>query len=374
MMTSRFDVIVAGLGAMGSAVTLELARRGLTVAGFDRYSPPHTLGSSHGGSRIIREAYFEHPLYVPLVQRAYESWSALEQQCGETLYLRTGGLMIGAPGCDLVEGSLASARLHGLAHEVLEAASIRERYPALHARDDMVGVFEPRAGILFPERCIAAQMALAASAGAALHRDEPIVRWEPEGEGVRVFTAHRELQAKTLVVATGAWLEQLVDAPSMPLAIERQVLYWFKPRSNAAAFLPERCPIHLWQFERGEFFYGFPELGQGIKLARHHHGATTTADTIDRVVGDDEVDDIRMLARRFVPDAEGELQSSAVCMYTNTPDEHFRIDWLDGRQRVLVVSACSGHGFKFAPVIGEIAADLATNRESAFDRSLFRLR
>lgn len=372
-MTSRFDVIVAGLGAMGSAIALELARRGRSVAGFDRYAPPHALGSSHGGSRIIREAYFEHPLYVPLVQRAYESWSMLEQQSGSALYLRTGGLMIGAPGSELIEGSLASARLHGLAHEVLDAASIVRRFPVLNAEEGMVGVLEPRAGILFPERCIEAQLSVAARAGAALHPDEPILSWEADGDGVRVFTGRRELRARTLVVATGAWLDQLIATPAMPLTIERQVIYWFKPRRNAAVFSPDRCPVHLWQFERGEFFYGFPEMGHGVKLARHHRGATTTADAIDRAVSDDEVDDIRMLARRFTPDAEGELQSSAVCMYTNTPDGHFRIDWLNEEQRVLVVSACSGHGFKFAPVIGEIAADLAMDREPAFDRTLLRL-
>lgn len=373
-MTSDPDVIVAGLGAMGSAITLELTRRGLAVAGFDRYSPPHAMGSSHGGSRIIREAYFEHPAYVPLVGRAYELWPSLEEQSGETLYLRTGGVMIGAPDSELVRGSLASAALHGLPHEILDAGAIHERFSMLHAETGMVGVLEPRAGVLFPERCIGAQLKLARKAGAELHPDEPIERWERDPDGVRVSTSRGEYRARALVVAAGAWTNQLIASPSLPLEVERQSLFWFSPRRDPAAFSPERCPVHLWQFERGEFFYGFPDVGGGIKLARHHRGAITSADSIDRTVDASEVDDIRTLARRFVPEAEGELMSSSVCMYTNTSDGHFRIDWLADDQRVLVVSACSGHGFKFAPAIGEIAADMMTRREARFDLGLFRLR
>ena len=373
-MTSDPDVIVAGLGAMGSAITLELTRRGLAVAGFDRYSPPHAMGSSHGGSRIIREAYFEHPAYVPLVRRAYELWPSLEEESGATLYMRTGGVMIGAPDSELVRGSRASAELHGLPHQMLDAAAIRARYPMLHAEDGMVGVVEPRAGVLFPERCIEAQLKLAHLAGAQLYRDEPIERWERDADGVRIFTSRGERRARLLVVAAGAWTDQLIVSPSLPLEVERQSLFWFSARRDPASFSADHCPVHLWQFERGEFFYGFPDVGSGIKLARHHRGETTSADAINRTVANTEIDDIRTLARRFVPDAEGELLSSAVCMYTNTSDGHFRIDWLGNDHRVLVVSACSGHGFKFAPTIGEIAADLATGREAAFDLELFRLR
>ena len=373
-MASDPDVIVAGLGAMGSAVALALTRRGLAVAGFDRYSPPHAMGSSHGGSRIIREAYFEHPAYVPLVPRAYELWPSLEEEAGDTLYLRTGGVMIGAPDSELVRGSLASAKLHGLPHQLLDAAGIRQRFSMLHAEDGMVGVVEPRAGVLFPERCIEAQLKLAQQAGAALHRDEPIDRWERDGERVRVVTSRRELRARALVVAAGAWTDRLIASASLPLEVERQSLFWFSPRRDSASFSPDQCPVHLWQFERGEFFYGFPDIGSGIKLARHHRGETTSADSINRAIDDSEVNDIRTLARRFVPDAEGELLSSAVCMYTNTRDGHFRIDWVDHDQRVLVVSACSGHGFKFAPAIGEVAADMMTGREPGFDLGLFRLR
>src|SRR5262249_32834366 len=199
-----YDVIVVGLGAMGSAACYHLAKAGQRVLGLDHYSPPHTMGSSHGDTRIIREAYFEHPVYVPMVQRAYELWRELEEEGGSLLYRCTGGLMIGAPQSELITGALRSAHEHGLAHELISANDIRTRFPALQSRDDMVGVFEPRAGILFPERCIAAQLERAWKAGADLHFDEPVLRWEPHEGGVRVFTQRGEYRARYLIATAGA--------------------------------------------------------------------------------------------------------------------------------------------------------------------------
>ncbi|HZP87443.1 MAG TPA: N-methyl-L-tryptophan oxidase [Burkholderiales bacterium] len=373
-MSSRVDCIVVGLGAMGSAAAYHLARRGQRVIGFDRDRPPHALGSSHGDTRIIREAYFEHPVYVPMVKRAYELWHELEERTGRTLYQRTGGLMLGLPRSDLVEGALRSAREHGLAHELLEAGDIRTRFPALAPSPDMVGVLEPRAGVLFPERCIEAHLELARAAGADVRVNDPVVRWDCDDHGVRVVTREGVHSAHRLVITAGAWLPELVPELAPYFQVERQTLYWFSPCAPTDVFDPQRCPVHLWQFDGRQFFYGFPDLGDGVKVARHHAGSTATAETIDRHVSDAEIDDILQLVDRFVPAARGELRKSAVCLYTNTSDEHFWIDRHPAHDQVLVVSPCSGHGFKFAPVIGEIIADLLVDRGSAFDLSLFRTR
>lgn len=369
-----YDVVIAGLGAMGSATAAELARRGASVLGLDRYTPPHTLGSSHGETRIIREAYFEHPLYVPMVQRAYELWRALEQTSGTRLLLETGGLMIGRPNSALVEGALRSAGVHRLAHSMLSAADVRARFPALHPEDDMVAVLEPRAGVLFAEVCIGALLAQARRHGADLRFDEPVLRWESGGDFMRIFTSKGDYRARQVIVAAGAWVGSLLPGLEAPFRIERQVLHWFDPVNDVAAFDPSRCPVHLWQFDEGRFFYGFPNLGSGVKAAFHHGGEPTTAGDVRRDVSADEIDAVRAAVRRFVPTADGPPRASVVCLYTNTPDEHFLIDRHPREPRVLVASPCSGHGFKFAPVVAEILADLVQDRPRRFELDLFRWR
>ncbi len=276
------DVIIAGLGAMGSATALELSRRGVDVLGFDRYTPPHAFGSSHGETRIIREAYFEHPVYVPMVQRAYELWHALEQSAGVTLLRETGGLMIGRPDSALVQGARLSAQTHRLPHEALGAAEITARFPALRPERDMVAVWEPRAGILFPEACISAQLALARQRGAELHDGEAVEHWEPEGDDVRVSTSQSEYRARRLIITAGAWVASLLPGLPLPLRIERQALHWFECASDS--FDAEHCPIHLWQFDGHRFFYGFPALDGAVKAGFHHEGETTTADGVRREV------------------------------------------------------------------------------------------
>jgi sarcosine oxidase len=371
---SACDTIVIGLGAMGSAVACHLARRGRSVLGFDRYAPPHVFGSSHGETRIIREAYFEHPVYVPLVQRAYALWRELEVASGATLYHQTGGLMIGHRESDLVTGALSSAREHGLAHEVLDLAALAARFPMLQPEDGMVAVLEPRAGVLYPEACVRAHLALARRAGAELHCDEPVAGWSAERDRVRVHTARGEYSARHLVVTAGAWVTTLFPDLALPFAVERQTLHWFRPRDRDGAFDAAHCPIHLWQFDGRQFFYGFPDLGDGVKVARHHCGQVTTADTVLRDVDAAEIDDIRALVQRFVPRAGVDWLRGTVCLYTNTPDEHFWIDAHPAHPQVQIVSPCSGHGFKFAPVIGEIVADLVEDRAPRFDLGLFRAR
>jgi sarcosine oxidase len=373
-MRTTFDVIVVGLGAMGSAAACHLARRGQRVLGLDRFTPPHTLGSSHGRTRIIREAYFEHPLYVPLVQRAYESWADLERESGRTLMLKTGGLMIGRPDGVVVTGARRSAEEHRLHHAVLTAGEVRARFPALRPDDDMIAVWEPRAGVLFPEACIEAHLETARRHGATLRYDEPVTRWEPAGSGVRVATAQGDYAAACLLLSAGSWTRSLLPGLDPPLVVERQVIYWFTPARHAERFAPARCPIHLWEHEPGRYFYGFPDLGDGVKLARHHEGEPADPDTIDREVHPGEIEAMRRLASRYLPDAGGPLRSNAVCMYTNTPDEHFLIDRHPEHAQVLIASPCSGHGFKFASALGETVADLLTTGRTRFDLSLFGMR
>ncbi len=367
-----YDAIVVGLGAMGSAAAYHLARRGWQVLGLDRFTPPHAFGSSHGETRIIREAYFEHPVYVPMVQRAYELWRDLEKESGTRLLRETGGVMIGKPGSDLVTGARRSAELHGLRHEMLTAGEVRERFPALHPESDMVAVWEPRAGVLFADACIAAHLAQVRSCGAELRYEEPMLRWEPEGDGIRVLTVEGEYRARQLIVTAGAWISAFF--PDLPLSIERQVLFWFDDASACDMFTPERCPVHLWQIDGRRFFYGFPSLGNGVKVGFHHGGEITTIDTVRREVALEEVEDIRSAMRRFLSRADGTLRATTVCVYTNTPDEHFLIDRHPTHPQVLITSACSGHGFKFSPVIGEILADLAQDKRPRFDLRLFRSR
>jgi sarcosine oxidase len=368
------DVAIAGLGAMGSAAALELSRRGVDVIGFDRFTPPHAFGSSHGESRIIREAYFEHPVYVPMVQRAFECWGELESLSGRALLRPTGGLMIGAPDSALVSGALRSAQLHRLQHALLSADELRMRFPVLNPEPHMVGVWEPRAGVLWPEACVAAQIEQAQRLGASLRFDEPVVRWQADGLHIDLETSSGHHRARQLIVSAGAWANALLPEMQLPLSVERQVLHWFAPVRDAAAFSPETCPIHLWQFDGARFFYGFPDLGTGVKLGFHHGGEATTAECVRRDVASGEIEAVRGVLRRFVPAADGPCLSSLVCLYTNTRDEHFWIDRHPAHANVWVASPCSGHGFKFAPVIGEILADLVQHKQPRFDLRLFRSR
>ena len=372
-MPDDFDVIICGLGAMGSAAAYHLARAGHSVLGLDRYQPPHTFGSSHGLTRIIREAYFEHPLYVPLVQRAYELWGDLEKESGRKLFIQTGGLMIGPPEGVLVAGAKRSAEEHKLQYELLSAAEIRRRFPVLAPDEKMVAVSEPRAGILFPELAIQTHLDLGIKYGADLRFNEPVVRWEPDGDGVRVFTASGVYSGQKLLLSAGAWVNSLLSRPGLPLTVERQILFWFEPKSSRDRFNPQICPVHIWEYARHRFFYGFPDLGDGVKVAIHHEGELTNSESISREVAAVEIENMRTILRRFVPAADGALKSAAVCIYTNTPDEHFILDYHPDHRQVLIASPCSGHGFKFSPVIGELATKLLEDKTSGFDLSLFRM-
>jgi sarcosine oxidase len=367
----RWDVIVAGLGAMGSATFSELARRGKRVLGLDRYAPPHRLGSTHGRTRIIREAYFEHPLYVPLLQRAYELWDRLERDAGRQLFHRTGGLMIGPASGELVRGAERSAREHDLPHEMLSARDVQRRFPGLIPSPDMVALLEPRAGMLLPEACIESWLALAQQGGGEVRTNDPLLEWKPLPDGVSVRTNEGWIEAGGLVLSVGPWMPEMISGLNVPLVVERQLFHWFDPLRHSDRFMADACPIALWEYPEGHLFATFPDLGDGFKAGIHHDGEPTTPSMVRREPDTEDERGIRELLERFVPDAAGAVREARVCLYTNTPDSHFVIDRHPQSSKVVVVSACSGHGFKFASVVGEIAADLALHRAPAFDLQPF---
>ena len=371
-MPERWDVIVTGLGAMGSAAARELARRGLRVLGLDRYAPPHAHGSTHGRTRIIREAYFEHPAYVPLVQRAEALWKELEREVGEQLFVRTGGLMVGPERGALVRGARVSAERHGLPYELLTSSELRNRFPALAPEPQAVALLEPRAGVLFPEACVRALLRSAARDGAELRTTEPMLTWRVEGGAVRVATAVGEHVADRLVLALGPWLPEFLNGAQIQLGIERQMQHWFAPRDRAEDFSPDSLPIALWETSE-RMFYTIPDFGDGVKIAVHHDGESTDPQRVRRTISDQEDASARTLLERFLPDAAGELRDRAVCLYTNTTDGHFVIDRHPVHPEAIVASPCSGHGFKFATVVGEIVAKLTAD-EPVEGLSLFHCR
>lgn len=372
-MAAGFDVIIAGLGAMGSAACYHLAKRGKKVLGIDQFHPPHTFGSSHGQTRIIREAYFEDPIYVPLVQHAYRLWDELERESGRQLFVQTGGLMIGAPDGVVVAGATRSAERHRLAHEVLSADEVRRRFPAFQPEEWMSAVWEPRAGILFPESCIDAHLEGAKRSGATIVAGERIHRWTAGNGRVQVSTGNGTHEAGQLIATAGAWMPKLFPELTLPLKVERQILMWFDPSDHPEWFDRERCPVYLWEYAANRFFYGFPNLGYGVKVARHHEGESADPDGVRRDVASAEIDWMRGIVGRFLPSANGQFRSATVCLYTNMPDGHFLIDRHPERREVLIASPCSGHGFKFSSAIGSVLADLVCDGTSAVDLSLFAL-
>ena len=355
------DVIVAGLGAHGSATAYELASRGASVIGFDRFARGHTLGSSGGRSRIIRLSYYEHPDYVPLLRRAWDRWRALERESGEALLTETGGLYAGPPDGELVSGALASARQHALAHELLDVAALRARFPMFTWVDGWEAIFDRQAGWLAPERCIETHLRLAQARGARFHFEAPIEHWEATREGVRVETAAGSYEARRLVLAAGAWIPELVPALRPVLAVERSVLFWFEPRADRDAFA--RLPVYILE-EPDRLYYGFPYIeGQGVKVAGLHFGDLVDPNGVDRAASPRDEARVRTWLQERVPVLDGPPHAAKVCMYTNAADNNFILDLLE--PNVVLASACSGHGFKFASVIGEICADLALEGDTA---------
>lgn len=371
-MAASYDVIVLGLGGMGSAAAYQLARRGRRVLGLEQFGAAHDRGSSHGRSRIIRQSYIEGPQYVPLLLRAYELWRELELHTGRELLRITGGLMIGRPESATVAGSLASAREHGLAHELLDAATVRRRYP-FTPREDEVALFDPAAGALFPEDGIRAHLTLAARLGGDLRFETPVRGWRSAGDGVEVEAAGERFRAERLIVTAGAWAGRLLAGLGLPLAPERNVLSWFWPQANVERFRSDQLPVFIWE-QPGHAFYGLPILREeGVKAGFHHSGVAANPDALDRTVSAAEVAAIRACLRASFGGLDGEPVATAVCMYTNTPDEQFAVGLHPRLPQVAVAAGFSGHGFKFASVIGEILAELAIDGRTRHPLASFRL-
>lgn len=375
-MTDSFDVIVAGLGAMGSATAYHLARRGARVLGIEQFARGHTLGSSHGDSRIIRELYYEHPLYVPLVQRAYELWEELEKEAGADLLRVTGGVMLGKPSSELVRGAMLSGETHGLPAEQLERDEIVARFPAFAPPDGYVGVWDARAGYLRPEACIEAHAALARRAGATLRYEEPLLRWEADGDGVRVITPAGEYRAARLALCVGAWTKSLLVELELPLRVERQVLVWFEAPEPTGWYDSDRFPIFMCELESGRLVYGFPRLERGVKMAIHHEGALhDSPEQVNRAVLPGDAEALKESLSYVLPAlAEARVRESVTCIYTDTPDGHFLVDFHPRHPQVLFSTPCSGHGFKFSSAIGELQAELLLEGTSTrFDVGAFGL-
>jgi len=369
---ARFDVVVIGLGVMGSAALHRLAVRGVRVLGIERYEPGHDRGSSHGATRIIRLGYFEHPSYVPLVRRAYALWRELESAAATPLLRLTGIAEIGAPESELVKGTLAAARQHALPHDVLDAAALMRRYPAFRVPGDFVGVVQPDGGFLEAEPALLGLVKLARAGGAAIRTNEAVRAIEPHPGGVRVVTGDEVVEASAVIVTAGARVKSLIPDLPVPLRVTRQVLAWFEPR-DATMLSSDRFPVFMIESARG-MYYGFPLDKTGVKFAKHHHAdESVDPDDCERSVSAGDEALIRPALAEYLPAANGRLLQAKTCLYTVTPDGDFLLDCLPGAPQVVVASPCSGHGFKFAPVIGEILADLATKGTTSHDISRFRL-
>ncbi len=368
-----YDVIVVGVGGMGSATVYEVASRGLRVLGLERFDIPNDFGSSHGVSRIIRLAYFEHPSYVPLLRRSYERWRELEAASGEQLLHVVGSLDTGPENGEVVKGSLRSCGEHDLPHEPLTSAEVARRFPGCRLPEGWMGVYQPDGGFLLSERCIVNHVSAALERGADVRAREAVLEWSSSGSGVRVETARGSYEAGSLVISAGAWTGPLVPSLDRLLTPERQVMGWFQPL-RPELYAPGALPVVIGEFEEGNY-YSFPVFGvPGFKIGKFHHlNEATTAEDLDRNCRDDDEAALRQAVARYFPDANGPTMALKACMFTNSPDEHFIIDALPGSPNVFFAAGFSGHGFKFCSVVGEIMADLATQGETAHDISLLRL-
>jgi sarcosine oxidase len=370
---SRPTVIVVGLGAVGSATALHLARAGAEVVGIDRWHPPHAMGSTHGGSRVTRATAWEGPQYPPLVARAQTLWRALAAETGAKYFDRCGGLFIGLPDEYHITGTLRSARESALEHELLDRDEIQRRWPELVVPEGMVGVVDPAAGVLDPERIVEDQLRVAAGFGAEFVFDCEVTGWAPlHGGGVGLDTTIAKVRADRVVFCTGAWMGEALDEIGLPTQVERVTQHWFEVPAGA----PSRAnaPVMLLSDGNGYATAAFPAVGGRIKVAGHGSGRLGRVEDVDREVHRDDINPAEALARAFLPQHIGPHRESAVCMYTRTPDGHFVIDRHPDCADVILASPCNGFGFKFSSAVGEMLAAEVLERESPVDPAPWRLK
>lgn len=366
-----YDVVVVGLGAMGASAIDHLSQTGLRVLGIEQFQSPHALGSSHGETRIIRQAYFEDPRYVPLLQRAYELWKDLERRSGASLMHLQGGLMLGPESGELIQGTLNSARTHHLPHRYLAGDDLQQndlwRVPTNYA-----GVYEDRAGYLLPEKCIAAQLQQATLNGATLWQNTRVHEWTPKEDMSLVLqTARSEVRTRKLILTTGAWMPQTYSASASDLQVTRQSLFWFKPPPQSATAFAS-IPIFLLEMAPDAFLYGFPLRNELFKVALHQPGSPLLPEQLPaQQVSEAEVNEMTHWLAKYLRRPVGACIKTQVCMYTNTADGHFRWYHSPESPHVLALSPCSGHGFKFASVMGELCQRWAIGRDIGYDLQLF---
>ncbi len=373
-MTAAFDVIVLGVGGMGSAACQQLAARGAKVLGLEQFPLVHDRGSSHGESRIIRQAYFEHPDYVPLLLRTYELWQVLERATDRTLFHQVGLALSGVPTCETICGAKRSADLHQLNIEEMKPAEAHLRWPSLSFPEEHTVVFEPLAGMLLVEQCVQAQIDLAQQCGAEIRSGERVLEWSSNGTSVVVRTDRAEYSAGSLVVTAGAWAGECLEQLGLPLQVQRKYVGWF-PLRQGSFRVNEGTPTYFYEFPHGTF-YGFPSLDEKTAKVAEHSGGELVPDLdhVDRSQHEADVTRLSEFIRSQIPGLDPTPERYSVCLYTMSPDHHFIVDFHPEWSNVVIATGFSGHGFKFAPVIGETLADLATTRSTTLPINFLSLK
>ena len=368
-----FDVAVIGMGGMGSAAAFHLARRGYRVLGLERFGIANDMGSSHGGTRILRLAYFQDPAYVPLVQRAQRLWRVLEQDSGQPLLLDTGSVDAGLPGSRIYQGALAACIQHDLLHEIMTSTELSERIPGCRLPPPLMALWQPDGGVLLAEQCVRAHTRLAQASGAVVHTDEQLVAWSVSSEAVQLTTDRAQYSAGRCLFTAGAWSAQLLSCLKGRLSVERQVMGWFAP-SAPALFTPSRFPVFNVELPEGHF-YAIPDIaGAGLKAGRSHHlHQVVQPDQVQRTITASDREVLTSAAQRLFPQGSASLKHAKTCLYTLSADEHFIIDQVPGCDRVAFAAGFSGHGFKFCSVIGEELADWADRGHWSTALAAFRL-
>jgi sarcosine oxidase len=386
-MTESYDAIVLGLGAMGAAAAYQLARRGAKVLGIDRYAPPHDQGSTHGDTRITRIACGEGPEYSAFARRSHEIWRELEAETGLDLLTQNGFLAISGAGersanhgvAKFLDATAAAARSAGVKYEILDSATLRRRYPAFGVADGDQAYHDAVGGFARPENCVTAQLRAAAARGADLRLDETVVSFVQHDGSVTVTTDKQTYRAAQLIVAAGAWLPAMLKpALAANFMVTRQVLYWFRARSEAAhaEFAPDRFPVYIWQLPAPQSIYGFPATGgieEGVKLATEQYDVATTPESVSRTVPPEEVREMyETYVEPFFPGLSPVCVRSKTCLYTWVDKARFIIDRHPDHDRVIVASPCSGHGFKHSAGVGELLSQMALEGKKPDPRFGFR--
>ena len=364
---NKFDVIVAGVGSMGSSACYYLSKRGYKVLGLEQFNITHENGSHTGQSRIIRKAYFEHPDYVPLLSRAYEGWKSLEDETGEQVYFKTGLLYSGRGDDEIIKGVKLSASLYNIPLENLDKNLFEKKFPQFKIPVNFETVFEPDAGFVTPEKTIWLYNELSKKYGATIHTNEKLIEWKKEGNEVMVKTNKEIYRCNKLIITAGAWVGKLIPGLTNKIKVTRQFLAWIKPK-HPEKFSMDNFPCWLIDDENVPgCYYGFPILStekfgppEGLKLAHHHPATITDPDNVNRNVTNDDIGNLKYAMNKYFPEEFDSVLSVKICLYANSPDENFIIDRLPGyEENICIACGFSGHGFKFVPVVGEILSDLA---------------